>query len=244
VSILVYFLFKPESYFLSKSPEIFDWFSNFLIYPLAYYMYNGIDKFTLLPPSWSLAVEIQFYLLVPFIFKNEKFLYISYFSSLSIFLLAIVGVLDTDFFAYRLLLGVLYIFLLGSILYEVEKGNKKAYLILIITYIVILFSFIYIIYFDYKAPYNYEVVTALLLGIPLLIYYKSLLPKNLDKFFGNISYGLFLLHFPALWIYKTTISTNVSIYVVLILSIALAMLGDFATNNRKIKYLNKFLFNL
>jgi len=53
-------LMGADSYFISSTPEVSDWLNNFLVIPLNYYMFNGADTFTLLPPAWSLAVELQF----------------------------------------------------------------------------------------------------------------------------------------------------------------------------------------
>lgn len=199
LAIVLYFI-GINSYFVSKPPSYIDWISNFTIFPLAYYMYSDIDRFTLIPPVWSLAVELQFYLFAPFIFTSKRFFYILYIFSLFIFTLAIIGVLNTDYFGYRLLIGVIFIFLLGSLLYKAKSNDKKALQILCLTYILVFCLGAYIFTFSLKQPYNYEVISSLLIGMPIIYFYSSTITKNIDDYLGQISYGLFLFHFPALWL--------------------------------------------
>lgn len=65
-------LAQEETAFLKLVPESLDWLNNLLIVPLNYYMVNGSDAFTLIPPAWSLGAEVQFYLLIPFILMIGK----------------------------------------------------------------------------------------------------------------------------------------------------------------------------
>src|SRR6476620_1859951 len=53
--------------YLRRDPGILDIVENLLIVPMNYYMFNRSDDFALVPPSWSLGAEVQFYLVLPFI---------------------------------------------------------------------------------------------------------------------------------------------------------------------------------
>nr|BFE97247.1 hypothetical protein GCM10020185_77830 [Pseudomonas brassicacearum subsp. brassicacearum] len=78
------------------------------IVPLGFYMF-GITVPEILPPAWSLGLEMCFYLLIPFLilYKTRG---IAFALSVTVFMVASLGYLDTDIYGYRLLPGVLFIF--------------------------------------------------------------------------------------------------------------------------------------
>ena len=102
---------KPKLTFLSL-------FNNALVIPLNYYIYfdNSIltePKWWLIPPAWSLGAELQAYLVLPLVVYFRSMKIIFSISSFVVFSLACVGILHTEHFGYRLLPGVLFIFILG-----------------------------------------------------------------------------------------------------------------------------------
>ena len=226
VLILSYciYLAGAKSYFISEEPNFIAFVSNIFIIPLSYFMYSHIDKFTLVPPVWSLGVELQFYILAPFILTRRKFLLFFLLLSLLVYILAAVGVLHTDYFGYRLLLGVLFIFLLGGLIHSQNR------ILLVSVYLLLVLTAVYISIIGYKAPYNYETIFALLVGLPLLKYSlnKKLRPISLiviDKYLGRLSYAVFLLHFPVLWLVNLSVYFHQNLYIILFLTLILSMLA-------------------
>lgn len=216
----IIYLFGASSYFISIEPDFEVFISNLTVIPLSYFMYSGIDKFTLIPPVWSLGVELQFYLLAPFILLNPKRVTVLLFLSLVIYILATIGILNTDHFGYRLLAGVLFIFLIGAFIQQ-----KNPLLIIIYFLLVLVTLYTYII--GYKAPYNYETLLALLIGIPLLkfsiIQFKYTFLKNTDKYLGTLSYAFFLLHFPVLWLVELFDYSAKNIFLILCITFILSV---------------------
>lgn len=104
-----------QSPFLAQPPNLFNWLAQLTVVPLAYYMYTGAEGFVLVPPAWSLGVELQFYLLAPFlVLLPARALAGVMAASLAVFAAAQAQWLHADHFGYRLLPGVLFAFLSGA----------------------------------------------------------------------------------------------------------------------------------
>ncbi|MDD5460626.1 MAG: acyltransferase [Methylococcales bacterium] len=208
-SILIW-LDGAQSPFLATQPGLFDWLANVLIIPLNFYMYTGQDAFTLIPPAWSLGAEMQFYLIAPLLLSQKLFNLLMVFGlSLGIFALAQLQILDTDYYGYRLIPGVLFIFLLGA-LHELSCRHRAVHKLLVILW---LLNFTYLLWLFTVAqhlPYNEEVALGLMIAMPLLALLNR--PKTdkqygsiatyFDRRLGALSYGVFLYHFPVIWLLK------------------------------------------
>lgn len=188
-----------QSPFLQNSPTLFEWLANLVIIPLGFFMYTGFDRFVLVPPAWSLAVELQFYLLAPWLLGlSPRRWGAAMLASLGVFATAQLQWLDTDNFGYRLLPGVLFIFLAGG---AMRQERLRFFLcglwLLTAAYLLVLLQH------GPAVPYNREVALGLVLGLPLLKFLRQLrltgVLGHLDRLLGKLSYGVFLWHFPALW---------------------------------------------
>lgn len=219
-----------ESPFIGLSPRWYDWLSNLLIIPLNFFMYTGQDGFTLLPPAWSLAVELQFYLLVPLLLGRPLLAIAAAILSFAVFILAQYGVLNTDVFGYRLLGGVGFVFLAGTLLGRCDRLSRGCLGLLWLG------SVIYVIWLltgDRHQPYNTEVALGFALGLPLLLAFLqfpcSRFWQNLQRRAGELSYGVFLLHFPAIWLLQMFGFTGHSVaWLVWVVSALLAWAGHTA----------------
>ena len=198
-----------ESDFLSKSPQLRDWIANILIIPLNFYMYFDIDKFTLIPPAWSLGAELQFMMVLPILFLTPMYVRIACLMiSAGIFLLAQLAVLHTDYWGYRLLPGILFVFYCGALsnqLQAISVSRKKLFLLSIAYLLAVLYG----LYLFLESPYiafRHEVMFGLVMGVPLLILISGIEKKysknwqQLDRQLGFLSYGVFLQHFNMMWV--------------------------------------------
>lgn len=172
--------------------------ANLAIIPLDFYMF-GLAGTQLMPPAWSLGLELCFYLAIPFllIFKLRG---VAFALSVAVFMVACLGYINTDVYGYRLLPGVLFMFLCGSYLYDAQGKDR---LIAMGTFVVAALLFVAIMAgWIERRPFNAEVTLGVALGIPAVYLLTRLRQHPLDEFFGNISYGVFLNHFVAMYLLR------------------------------------------
>ena len=196
----VAWMLGAKSNFLSGSPTAVVWLSNIMVVPLNYYMFNGLDKFTLVPPAWSLGAELQFYLLIPLLltFRNVAISLAA--ASFVFYLMAQVGLLNADYYGYRLLAGVGFIFLLGVL---VGRKDFASRICLFIAWVASVGYCAFMAISEVYVAFNLDVALGLAVGLPLLQMFlrfpQSGFLKLLQKRAGEISYGVFLFHFPVMW---------------------------------------------
>ncbi|WP_411384582.1 acyltransferase family protein [Pseudomonas sp. MPB03] len=195
--------------------------TSLLILPLGFYMF-GITVPEILPPAWSLGLEMGFYLLIPFLilYKTRG---IAFALSVTVFMVASLGYLDTDIYGYRLLPGVLFIFLCGSYLY---RAQAKGLWIVSVTLLVAALMFLAIVAgIIPRRPFNAEVTLGIALGLPAVFLLSRRKRHRLDEFLGNISYGVFLNHFVVMYVLRAfwpVAYSGLIVTAVLVLSFALS----------------------
>jgi peptidoglycan/LPS O-acetylase OafA/YrhL len=175
---------------------------NLLVVPLNFYMFNHSDTFTLIPPAWSLGAEIQFYLVAPIILilglRTPAF-----FASLAIYGVASLGLINTDWYGYRLLPGVLWMFLAGSWLFDAHQQPNRARLGIAACALALVFAVGLAVTLATRGhliqPYNRETLIGLVVGIVLVNALAHRSRHPLDEKLGNLSYGVFLCHFLVAW---------------------------------------------
>jgi len=218
-----------ESYFLSGAPSFAVLAQNLLVLPLNYYMYSGVDTTTLIPPAWSLAVELQVYLLMPLLLLHRWALLIALAASLVVFGLAQGPWLSADVFGYRLLPGVLFVFLCGALMASGIRSERRLAWVIwagICGFAAALFFALP----QWHAPFNREVALGFAVGVPLvhglaLVRFKGPAYRA-NRYAGVLSYGVFLAHFPVIWLYELALPTlATSFFAVLVGSAAVAGAG-------------------
>ncbi len=197
-SIATIYTFLPNSiYARALNPE--NIVLSLAIFPLNFWMF-GITQPDILPPAWSLGLELFFYSLIPFLLVL-KIRGLCLTLSILVFIAACLGYLHTDFWGYRLLPGVLFIFLCGSYLYD----NSRRQQIVIWATSLFAFATFSLIFLGIipRAPFNTEVTAGIAFAIPAVRWLSSLSYSKMDEFLGNISYGVFLNHFIYIYLAQT-----------------------------------------
>ncbi|AFU44358.1 membrane protein [Acidovorax sp. KKS102] len=201
-----FWLTRQPTAFLQHPPSLQDVLNNLLIVPLNYYMINGADQFTLIPPAWSLGAELLFYLLAPWLWRNWAVSLCLLLLSLGVQVLAWHGVLHSDWWGYRLLPGVLWIFLLGMAMHRFHAQGRPKWaggLALATPALGVVALWYLQAQGLLVRHYTLEVVLGVCFAIPALQAVRGPLLnswwKKFDSHLGDISYGVFLNHFFLMW---------------------------------------------
>lgn len=223
---LAWFLWaQTPTAFLKHAPGAQDILNNLLVVPLNFYMFNGSDAFTLIPPAWSLGAELQFYLLAPAMILWPRVGLALAAASFGVHALAWTGRLNTDWFGYRLLPGILWVFGVGMLLFHWHRSHpRRAAWLAAAAPVLALCAYAWLRSRGlHTAPYHQEVLVGWGLGIPLVHCLSrrtgspsltaGIAPKaaatgkfrqtwaaSWDQWAGDVSYGTFLNHFLLIWL--------------------------------------------
>ena len=229
------FTIGHPTHYMHLQPTAVEWWNNLFVVPLNYYMYNGSDRFTLVPPAWSLGAEMLFYALAPWLWRHWSAALWLALASLLTQALAWHGILNSDWWGYRLLPGVLWVFVLGMAMQRLQK--TQPHMARQLGWLAPLLSmgvggYLYTTGM-LAQPYHREVLLGLALAIPL-IQFLTRSPSTIaarympmDQRLGDLSYGIFLNHFLLIWCLELPPSPEPWQWVVLIASsIALSALSQ------------------
>lgn len=175
-------------------------------------------KFIVVPQSWTLSLEIMFYLIAPFIArKNIRLLLILFLSSVIFkYTLWFMG-FNSDPWSYRFILSELSFFFIGMIMYKVYKlgfyskiiENKNLFSIGLI-----LFFLSGYFYYEFKSilelnsidTFKYMIYFLFILFLPLLFVQTK--NNKVDRYIGELSYPVYIVHIFVLY-FVSKISSDI-----------------------------------
>lgn len=202
ITLTISYIFFLSTQYGNFDTNLLKVLLSYIIIPLNYvefinlYQIKVIDDIYfafLLPPFWSLGVEIQAYILLCLllVFKKRKILRIFAFGSFAVFSLANLGVFEKAYlFNYMLLPGNFFTFYLGVLLYE---RNKKEIAIFVGCSLLQIF---YIFTFDKIYGFSREAIFAIFFILSIITLNQHFKFKAKYNFLmGNLSYHIFLNHF-------------------------------------------------
>jgi peptidoglycan/LPS O-acetylase OafA/YrhL len=154
---------------------------------------------TINPPAWSLAVELGFYLIAPFIVRSPRrtFLFVMvgavYLLAISFLVfptpdLGVIPQQNLTAFNYYFYPSSFLFFGLGALSYQLSKGIAKPH------WWAGVLLFVVLIPTTTNMPFWQPLVFAL--AIPVLFAYTK--RNRTDRLIGELSYPVYILHFPIL----------------------------------------------
>jgi peptidoglycan/LPS O-acetylase OafA/YrhL len=214
VIILGYFILSPDHFNrIGKSGiSAATAYSNiFFWYEAGYFDYDKYFKPLL--HTWSLSVELQFYLIWPIIifiiykiFKKKMIIFILLIFLLSLFLSTIYSERTAGYFYFTLFR--LFEFAMGSMVFLIQdkikiKSNDLFFFIGILIIIMASFGFSEKSIFPGSNALVPSIGSALILiTAGKLIFFKRIFINDFSIFFGKISYSLYLVHWPLIILYR------------------------------------------
>ena len=194
----------------------FSIFANLTIIPLNYFMYlkvHVIPAYSVLPPAWSLGLELQAYAILPLIIRSLPAKWIVGFVSLFIFSISAFRIIDEGFWGYTLIPGVIYVFLTGSAICKNMKFRDNADSF-DRTFPTICWSWLLLLLISLYISRNLHAISTatilgFLIGMPIVQYISSSsIRLPFDNIMGQISYGVFLIHMPVAWMFEFLIKRS------------------------------------
>ncbi len=172
---------------------------NILLLPLMFIVWDyqpWITRIAYVGQTWSLSLELYFYLLLPVLLWSEKLRRWAFTLSLIIFSLAMFNLINPNIYSYHLLPGVLFIFLMGSLAYDELAAKESAGTRLVRPY---LFVVLLAVFGNSLRTLHYhwtpEVLVGIFAGVPVVAWLARRPAHPVDDWLGNLSYGIFLNHY-------------------------------------------------
>ena len=180
---------------------------NFLMMPLGLYMsdFLALNGTMLMPQGWSLGLELMFYAVVPLLLQRTSFAVRCTIAGLSflIFVAAILGLLHTSHFGYKLLPGTLFIFIAGIALAE-RTAASVGFVCVVFAAALCLFAASPTMWNDdYGFMLGRAVLLGIMIGIPAVALLRDIPSTTVDEVAGDMSYGVFLNHYIFIWLIET-----------------------------------------
>ena len=228
-----YFIFgnTPRTYYIlennySLSKTLLLFFSNIFLFGANWVSLfeNNLQEGLIIPQSWSLPIELLFYILSPFIINAKIKKLLLFIFSLSLYLI-LLNLNKTDFARY-IFLSNLFFFIIGiyscKLMIKLNLEEKFKYNKLLKKfnnhfYFLILFFILFLNYlgfiFDSSNMINIIIYCFFIAcTLPIIFCVSSNLEhyfKGIDNFLGNQSYYVYLIH---VFVYLVLMKLNINLF--------------------------------
>jgi peptidoglycan/LPS O-acetylase OafA/YrhL len=159
----------------------------------------------LLNQTWTIGIELSFYLIAPFVLKREKVIFALLVASLIMrgYLIKI-GIGFTDPWSYRFFPAELSLFLLGALSHQILKpcyirffSNKFSSISTVVTLFIIGYCVVFFL-LPFKTFNTFFLIGVFILSLPMLFEFQN----NFlwDRKIGDLSYPIYISHMTVLYL--------------------------------------------
>lgn len=240
-TICAFFLLLPGEFdnFVSSVWSSLFYYSNFLFYSQSGYFDSALE-FAPLLHTWSLSVEEQFYFVFPLLFLavfsfTKSRYYLTFFlliiSVISLIVSHILISIDSSFSFYASPTRF-WQFIAGGLLSIYTFNLKRQFHKDLAVTLGVVTLIICSVYYDKSTPFPgmmaFPVTFAtlcILIANNQTGIVSSVFNNRISKYFGDISYSLYLWHWPAIVFYKRIVWRDLSFFDQLIIFVACVILA-------------------
>jgi peptidoglycan/LPS O-acetylase OafA/YrhL len=213
---------QDQLFFLSLNGNTLSWGGNFTNSEIE--LYRGL----LAPPSWTLSIEILFYLIAPLVLSHKKLIFFLLSLSISLRILFIwAGFGLSDPWVYRFFPTELMFFLLGALSNQIWSPYTSIIKVQFYNFLKKCSMWVWIVYFlafpYWKSNFILRDIMLFVLILLVLPFISEIQRKSkLDNFLGQLSYPIYLWH-PLIIIFvgglSEKLNSNELIRIILILAV-------------------------
>lgn len=201
LGMLAWRVAAPQPYIAVESPSMAQWLANLAIVPLDFFMFwPSLEALVFVPPAWSLGLELQFYALAPWLVRSRTAMAAGMVATLAVQAAATWGAINSDVYGYRLLCGTLFVFLSGAWLYQWRNARTPGWPLVALWLAMAALAAGAGAAGRWGTPFLLEVAVGFLVALPLVALLSGLSRRRWDDAVGNLAYGVFLAHFPVMWL--------------------------------------------
>lgn len=157
----------------------------------------------LVPPAWSLGVELTFYLIAPFILHRLGLLAVLLIGSVAVRIwLASLGLTELDQWNYRFFPSELAFFIAGALAHQIWMPRAKAMGLLaekIATPVTYLSVGMILIFVTLDAPFpRWGMIALFIFALPFLFAFQK--NNRWDRTLGELSYPIYISHWSIMFV--------------------------------------------
>ncbi len=171
---------------------------NVALFPIQFRkFFENIEHVMYVPTSWSLSLEISFYVVAPWVLRIPALMIMTALLSAALFALGVAGIIDPHTFTYATIFGTAHFFLLGAWLQRRQYWYAGSWAVLALALYALAHA-----RGTLDAPHIQETLIGGVAGLVLVALLAEIKhPRFLraDAFLGRISFPIFLNHFIAIW---------------------------------------------
>jgi len=209
------------------------------------------NKYMVIPVAWTLGLELTFYLLVPFLLHRKIILISVLILSLSMRVLAYYLYEMGGFESYQILWSYRFfpfevaLFLFGSLAYVLYSNMPNKFIYFInrpIVHVMVLLGILgglcyFRVIVGYAGEASYWMFYFIMFFGIVILFHHTKNSKD-DSYLGELSYPMYILHIPILWIgaefFNPQQLTLIVVPVTIVVSMVLCMVQIIVDNKRHI----------